>query len=505
MAVLKRTIVFWVFWIVFQIGLFWAGFFKQKMDPGLATLNRLQWSVWTSRGAGLNLAVTSALLMVPMCRNTMGLLRRTPLGRIIPFDEGIFFHKVCAYTVLFFTVIHTTAHYVNFFNVQLKLPALKLKAWQIHYTTWGGATGHVMAVAMFFMYTAAAMRMRQQSFEAFWFTHHLAIVFYLGFFFHGYGCFVKTADGHCRPYYSWSYALFVCTIYVFERLLRIYRGQQPTTIERVIMHPGNAMEIQFNKPSMAYAPGQWVFINIPEVAPLQWHPFTLTSCPEERYASVHIRLVGDWTKNAARVLGCMDEKSTRDPRSVTLRVDGPYAAPADRAFDYDNVICVAAGIGVTPFASVLKSLGFRARTDPDLILRKVDFFWVNRDKQAFEWFQAELRSLESMLPSHLLQYHLHLTEKLGLDAIHNYCLNAAGADFDPITQLRAQLQFGRPDWEHELAKIRDRVLAANVGVKRKLRIACFFCGPAPVARALRDACIVLSNGQVDLDFFKEHF
>ncbi|KNE67007.1 hypothetical protein AMAG_11474 [Allomyces macrogynus ATCC 38327] len=86
---------------------------------------------------------------------------------------------------------------------------------------------------------------------------------------------------------------------------------------------------------------------------------------------------------------------------------------------------MAARIGVTPFASVLKSLRFRTSTELDLVLRKVDFFW------------AKLRSFESMLPSQLLQCHLYLTEKLGLDAIHNYCLNAAGADFDPITQLRA--------------------------------------------------------------------
>ncbi|KAI9183840.1 hypothetical protein H9P43_002892 [Blastocladiella emersonii ATCC 22665] len=504
MALHKRTIQFWVFWITFQAGLFWAGYFKQKNDFGLRLLNKLGLSVFTSRGAGLCLAVTSALMLLPMCRNTMGLLRKTPLGRIIPFDEGIFFHKVCAWTVLFFSAVHTNAHYVNFFNVETVLKALKLKAWHIHYTMWGGATGHVMLIVMFFMYTAAATQMRHQSFETFWFVHHLAIIWYLCVFFHGYGCFVKTVEGECRPYYSWAYCLAVSLLYLGERLYREVRGRRPTTIENVVLHPGNALEIQFNKPSMQYEPGQYVFINIPEIAPMQWHPFTLTSCPEERYASVHCRLAGDWTRDAARVLGCMGEK--RDPRTVTLRVDGPYAAPADQVFTYDHAILVGAGIGVTPFASILKSMYFKyQKNDATLRLKKADFFWVNRDKAAFEWFQAELANIENMLPSHMLNFHLYLTEKMDLNSIHNYCINS-GNELDPITDLRTRMSFGRPNWEQEFAKIRDTALAGNrVGRREKLKIAVFFCGPAAIAHSLGDACINLSSNQVEFSFFKEHF
>ena len=53
------------------------------------------------------------------------------------------------------------------------------------------------------------------------------------------------------------------------------------------------MEIQFTKvPTKA---GQYVFVHCPKVSKLEWHPFTLTSCPELDYVSLHIRLVGDWT------------------------------------------------------------------------------------------------------------------------------------------------------------------------------------------------------------------
>ncbi|KAL7748024.1 hypothetical protein RI367_006570 [Sorochytrium milnesiophthora] len=496
----KSQIRFWILWVIFHTGIFIAGFLKQKNDPGLALLNKLQYSVWSSRGAGLNLAITSSLIMLPMCRNTMGMLRKTFLSKVIPFDETIFFHKVCAWTILFFSLVHGNAHYVNFFNVEFTR-LLPVFTWQIHYTMWGGITGHIMVIIMFLMYTTAAVSIRQKSFEAFWYIHHLAIIWYLCFFFHAYGCFVHTNKGECRPYYSWSYALFVCTIYFCERVYREIRGRYPTTIERVVMHPGNALEIRFNKPSMNYESGQYVFLCLPEISGTQWHPFTLTSCPEERHISVHIRVVGDWTSQAAQLL----DSPGRDPRTVTLRVDGPYHAPTDRAFTYDHAILVGAGIGVTPFASILKSMYFKYKNqDPTLRLRKVDFFWINRDKEAFEWFQAELANIENMFPMQLLNFHLFLTEKLDLSTIHNYCVNAS-EEYDPITALRSQLNFGRPNWDIEFAKIRDEALGYRVNKREAAKVACFFCGPRPLAGALRDACEAASNSQVEFSFFKEHF
>jgi len=46
----------------------------------------------------------------------------------------------------------------------------------------------------------------------------------------------------------------------------------------------------------------------------QYHPFTLTSAPEEDYISVHIRCVGDFTNELAKKLGCDFEKKEKDRR-----------------------------------------------------------------------------------------------------------------------------------------------------------------------------------------------
>lgn len=103
--------------------------------------------------------------------------------------------------------------------------------------------------------------------------------------------------------------------------------------------------------------------------------FTITSAPEDPYVSVHIRQVGDWThalgerigfgpaavasltkaamkgsekENDGLAAGRGDfvefDQSSRPLPSV--RIDGPYGAPAEDVFDSEVAVLVGAGIGM---------------------------------------------------------------------------------------------------------------------------------------------------------------
>lgn len=61
---------------------------------------------------------------------------------------------------------------VNMFNVE-RSQVRKEAAWAILFTQPGGFTGHVMLVLMLVVYTTAHAKIRQQSYEAFWYTHQL--------------------------------------------------------------------------------------------------------------------------------------------------------------------------------------------------------------------------------------------------------------------------------------------------------------------------------------------
>ena len=78
-----------------------------------------------------------------------------------------------------------------------------------------------------------------------------------------------------------------------------------------------------------------------------------------------------------------------------VRIDGPYGAPAEDVFDREVAVLVGAGIGVTPFASILKHIWYRQRRGKLGALRRVEFFWICRDAPSFGWFQSLLQEVEA--------------------------------------------------------------------------------------------------------------
>ncbi|KAL8956315.1 MAG: hypothetical protein Q9193_006137, partial [Seirophora villosa] len=266
---------------------------------------------------------------------------------------------------------------------------------------------------MLLIFTTAHAKIRQQSYETFWYTHHLFVPFLLALYTHATGCFVRDTPkpyspfagspfwNHCIGYEGWRWELIGGGLYLIERVYREIRSRQPAKITKIVRHPYDAIEIQFSKPSMKYKPGQWLMINLPSVSTTQWHPFTITSCPFDPYVSVHVRQVGDWTRDLGDALGCgpaqSKELDTLDPSGVyeialqnhqtmpSIRIDGPYGAPAEDVFDNEIAVLIGTGIGITPWASILKNIWhLRAGPNPPTRLRRVEFIWVCKDTSSFE-------------------------------------------------------------------------------------------------------------------------
>lgn len=301
----------------------------------------------------------------------------------------------------------------------------------------------------------------------------------------------------------------------------------------------DALEIQFEKPSMKYKAGQWAFINVPSVSPHQWHPFTITSCPIDPYISVHVRQVGDFTRGLASALGVADDEKNKhiyqglDPDMVyeiapggdqempELRVDGPYGAPAEDVFSNEIAILIGTGIGVTPWAAILKNI-WHLRNNPNANrrLKRVEFIWVAKDTSSFEWFQKLLASLERQseeeaifqngsTANQFLNIHTYLTQRTDLDMLNNIAINSVGQDTDPLTQLRARTNFGRPNFSKIFTTLRDGILDQSFanGLGRQLRtdVGVYFCGPNVAAREVKKACNLATAQQVHFKFWKEHF
>ena len=91
--------------------LMWVSRWKQAADSRLAGLNKLGFSVWISRGAGLALSLDGTLILLPMCKNILRWIR--PKIRWLPLDESQWFHRQVAYSLLFYSIIHVCCHYVK--------------------------------------------------------------------------------------------------------------------------------------------------------------------------------------------------------------------------------------------------------------------------------------------------------------------------------------------------------------------------------------------------------
>lgn len=537
-----RKLLFYGIFHGLHVIIFALGWYLQESDHRLAALNTLTFSVWFSRGAGLCLSVDTTLILLPMCRNLLTWIR--PKVRWLHLDETQWFHRQVAYSLLIWTIVHVSSHYVNFFNVE-RSQVRPEAAIQIHYTQAGGITGHIMLFCMLLMYTTAHRNIRRQSFETFWYTHHLFIPFLLGMYTHATGCFVRDSVNpyspfagkpfwqHCIGYEGWRWELFAGALYLLERIYREIRSRRPTQVAKVIRHPFNTVEIQFVKPSMKYNPGQWLFLNCPSISVNQWHPFTITSCPFDPYVSVHIRQLGDFTCALADAVGAgpaqaqfYDELDPMGMYEIALdagqkmpeiKIDGPYGAPAEDVFENEIAVLVGTGIGVTPWASVLKQIWhLRANPNPPHRLRRVEFIWITRDTSSFAWFHELLSSLEIQsleasegMGDDFLRIHTYLTKEMDTDTATNIVLNSIGTDRDPLTELRSRTNFGRPNFVKLFTGLRNGIIAGTYmpGFEdhTHVDVGVYFCGPNVAARDIKKGCVAAHSKEVKFKFWKEHY
>ncbi|XP_036419039.1 cytochrome b-245 heavy chain [Colossoma macropomum] len=500
------------------------------------------------------------LILLPVCRNLLSFLRgsiqccsRTAARQL---DRNITFHKLVAYMIAFHTAVHIIAHLFNFerfMDAQLEANTSSLthvlslignrenesflnpirsdKTTQtiVMFTTVAGLTGVVITLALILIITSSMEVIRRSYFEVFWFTHHLFIVFFIGLVLHGIGRIVrgqtpaslehhKPLKCHSRfeewgriadcpepefagnPPMTWKWVVGPMFLYLCERLVRFYRSQQKVVITKVVMHPSKTLELQMKKKGFKMEVGQYIFMQCPSISQLEWHPFTLTSAPEEDHFSVHIRIVGDWTQALYSACGGDKTDGQEAWELPKMAVDGPFGTASEDVFRYEVVMLVGAGIGVTPFASILKSVWYKhVQQNTNVFTKKIYFYWLCPETQAFEWFADLLQSLERQMNEKnmrdFLSYNIYLTRWKDTEAAHFRVHHEA--ENDPITGLKQKTLYGKPNWDNEFNAIATSHPGCKVGV--------FLCGPPLLAKALEKQCLTQSQAGAEFIFNKENF
>lgn len=78
-------------WLALNIALFIWKFYQYR---GRSAYEVMGYCVCVAKGAAETLKLNMALILLPVCRNTLTTLRSTALSGVVPFDDNINFHKV---------------------------------------------------------------------------------------------------------------------------------------------------------------------------------------------------------------------------------------------------------------------------------------------------------------------------------------------------------------------------------------------------------------------------
>jgi NAD(P)H-flavin reductase len=101
------------------------------------------------------------------------------------------------------------------------------------------------------------------------------------------------------------------------------------------------VEVSFPKTAnFDYNPGQYIYILVPEISWLQWHPFSISSAPCHGKVTLHVRNLGSWT---SALMGL-----ALKGKDIDIHLEGPYGSPAINILDdskYKSFMLISGGIG----------------------------------------------------------------------------------------------------------------------------------------------------------------
>ncbi|KAK9866610.1 hypothetical protein WJX84_002042 [Apatococcus fuscideae] len=186
-------------------------------------------------------------------------------------------------------------------------------------------------------------------------------------------------------------------------------------------------------------------------------------------------------------------------RAPKISLDGPYGAPAQNYNDYEVLLLVGAGVGITPFASVLRTLVKEYEmakctrcglmNERLFVPKKVYFYWITREQQAPTWFQSTLEAIQSNEEyAKFLDIHVHFSSALAANDLRasivkvaqNLCHKENGFDVLSGCGMSFPISFGRPDWDTIFADISRKHPGQLVGT--------FYCGGSVLGKQLKGLC-----------------
>ncbi|XP_026377413.1 respiratory burst oxidase homolog protein F-like [Papaver somniferum] len=524
-----------IVWLLICFGLFVWKFMQYRERKAFQVMG---YCLCTSKGAAETLKFNMALILLPVCRNTITLLRRNrTLNYMIPFNDNINFHKLIAGGIVIAVILHGGTHLTCDFpriagcsrSVFRRTIAVHFGNHQPSYyeilATTEVATGLGMVILMAIAFILATHVSRRKSstlpqplrkvtgYNTFWYSHHLFILVYVLLIIHSMFLFL-TKDISEKT--TWMYIAIPVLLYAGERIVRAIRSEfDRVEIVKATTYPGKVLSLKMSKPAgFTYRSGMYLFLNCPDISPFEWHPLSLTSAPEDDHLSVHIRTLGDWSY---QIYSRFQEAIVSgNPQYPEVYIDGPYGASSQDHVKYDIVVLIGLGIGATPFISVIKDIIHNTLRKPapvedeesgisNVCSSKAYMYWVTREQSSFGWFRDVMKEIsEKNQNKAVIEMHNYLTSvyqdgdaRSALISIIQ-SLHHQKNGIDVLSHTPVHTHFARPNWSEVLSNLSTKHEGARIGV--------FYCGPSVLAKELQRLCTKMSSKTTTrFVFHKEHY
>ncbi|KAL8495176.1 hypothetical protein ACS0TY_019371 [Phlomoides rotata] len=217
--------------------------------------------------------------------------------------------------------------------------------WGDHYVS--NIAGEISLLCGLALWVTTYPKIRRKMFELFFYTHNLYIFFMIFYILHigiGFACIMLPG------FY----------LFIIDRYLRFLQSRENVRLVSARVLPCDFVEFNFSKSrGLNFNATSTIFLNVPSISKLQWHPFTIISNSnlEPERLSVLIRCKGDWTKKLYDVVS--------SPSPVTrlqVSVEGPYGPSTTHFLRHDMLVMISGGSGITPLISIIRELIFISST-----------------------------------------------------------------------------------------------------------------------------------------------
>jgi len=238
--------------------------------------------------------------------------------------------------------------------------------------------GTVASLAIILMTIISTPYIRKNNFEIFYYIHRFL-------------CLISIIGSVLHYFVSLYYFIIPILLYIIDIILRYSHTKKAIYSQtKIIGDKKYGKSVVLTISMMNYRnikPGSYFFIKCNKISRIEWHPITLVYEYNDNLVFC-IKEVGNntWSHNLQK----FENKNISENNSVFLQ--GPYGhfLLDYKQDNYKSIICVAGGIGITPFISILNHISELYYLRKIKNLKKVYLIWIMPHISLFNEFNERL-------------------------------------------------------------------------------------------------------------------